>query len=58
MVDGTRYAAPSPRAKPEDLPCYGLDAELKAKAGTELAPLGARRQRSTATRRRKPRPSG
>jgi len=33
---GHRYS-PSPRPKPEDLPCYGLDAELKAKAAAKYS---------------------
>lgn len=34
---GHRHAAPSPRPKQEDLPCYGLDAELKAKAAAKYS---------------------
>eukprot|EP00435_Cladocopium_sp_Y103_P052992 s1206_g16.t2 len=33
---GHRYS-PSPRPKSEDLPCYGLDAELKAKAAAKYS---------------------
>ncbi|CAJ1373398.1 unnamed protein product [Effrenium voratum] len=35
---GHRYTAPSPRPQREDLPCYGLDAELKAKAAAKYSP--------------------